>query len=251
MCFEPKARWAPRASEVSSTWTSNPSASQWGLLCCSKRLLWRLRTGEWKVSLLLIRSVSSKISSPAPWTQRRWKIPRLRVSSKSSSQVASLQSLHLSLFPSLISDLVPGNWCPSGKGWATWRGWLCMLLTADPRLNSWRQHYDTKLPRNTTTHLEASVQTKFLISWMTTTCWFGRYSINHGVCSDGYILWLQIFSPSSVQRAEEEGSISLTHQLCNPHGQPYPRMAAKLLGSCKDGIRGKRSLPKHKIRKLK
>lgn len=77
------------------------------------------------------------------------------------------------------------------------------------------------------------------------------YSINHGVCSDGYILWLQIFSPSSVQRAEEEGSISLTHQLCNPHGQPYPRMAAKLLGSCKDGIRGKRSLPKHKIRKLK
>lgn len=156
-------------------WTSNgPSASLWGLLCCSNRLLWMPRTGRWKVSLASIDVVSSKISSPWLWTPKSWKIPRLCVSSNSSSQVASLQSLHLNLSPSLISDLLPGNWWISGKGGATWKGWLCMLPTTDPRLNWWRQHYDTKLPRNTTTNLEASVQMKCSISSMITICGFGR-----------------------------------------------------------------------------
>eukprot|EP00435_Cladocopium_sp_Y103_P042907 s297_g12.t1 len=77
--------------------------------------------------------------------------------------------------------------------------------------------------------------------------WIRPYSINRGLCSDGYILWLQIFTISSVLRAEEEGSISLIHQICEPFGRPYPKsMGVKVR------IRGpRRALPKDEIRKLK
>ena len=231
-------------------WTSNgPTASLWGLLCCSNRLLWMPRTGRWKVSLASIDVVFSKISSPWLWTPKSWKIPRLCVSSNSSSQVASLQSLHVNLSPSLISDLLPGNWWTSGKGGATWKGWLCMLPTTDPRLNWWRQHYDTKLPRNTTTNLEASVQMKCSISCMITICGFGRTPSITESAQMGTSFWLQIFTEESVFKLEED---ELIHQICDPSGRPFQTSTGEIVHRVLDNIRGRRrALPQDEIRRLK
>lgn len=79
--------------------------------------------------------------------------------------------------------------------------------------------------------------------------WIRPSSINHGVCSDGYIFWLQIFTEESVFKLEED---ELIHQICDPSGRPFQTSTGEIVHRVLDNIRRRRrALPQDEIRRLK